>query len=87
MAELQPDALTSVHYDDATMCANQKNSVSGHTAASTVFYGALAAYLVCHLKPWRWRIAAVTVAMAAMMVVLVGLSRMYLGVHYLSDVL
>lgn len=60
---------------------------SGHTASATLFYGVLAAYLICHLKPWRWRIAVVVVTVAALMVALVGLSRLYLGVHYLSDVL
>lgn len=74
-------------FDHPLLTLSSYSFPSGHTAASTMFYGALAAYLVCHLKPWRWRIAIVTVTVAAMMVVLVGLSRMYLGVHYLSDVL
>ena len=57
---------------------------SGHTAAATLFYGVLAAYLCCRLASWRWRV--VVVALAALLVALVGLSRIYLGVHYLSDV-
>ena len=74
-------------FDHPLLTLSTYSFPSGHTAASTVFDGALAASLICHLKPWRGRIAAATLAMAAMMVVLIGLSRMYLGVHYLSDVL
>ncbi len=58
---------------------------SGHTAAATLFYGILAAYVLCLRPRPAWRHAAL--AGAALMVPLVGLSRMYLGVHYLSDVL
>ncbi|MEO6353435.1 MAG: phosphatase PAP2 family protein [Burkholderiaceae bacterium] len=74
-------------FDHPLLTLSSYSFPSGHTAAATLFYGVLAAYLVCHLKPWRWRIAAFTVILAVMMVTLVGLSRMYLGVHYLSDVL
>lgn len=58
---------------------------SGHTVGATLLYGVLAAYLVMLSRSWRTR-AAVVVG-ACLMVALVGLSRMYLGVHYLSDVM
>lgn len=58
---------------------------SGHTVAATLFYGLLACYLVVLVKRWRTRVAVV--AAACTMAALVGLSRMYLGVHYFSDVL
>jgi len=58
---------------------------SGHTAAATVFYGLLACYLVRRVRTWRAR--ALVLLGAVLMVMLVALSRMYLGVHYLSDVL
>lgn len=74
-------------FDQPLLTLSSYSFPSGHTAASTMFYGVLAAYLACHLKPWRWGIALVAALSAAMMVALVGLSRMYLGVHYLSDVL
>jgi len=50
---------------------------SGHSQNSVVFFGTLAAWIN---KTWAW-IAAVVI------VFLVGLSRMYLGVHFLTDVL
>ncbi|MES2413308.1 MAG: phosphatase PAP2 family protein [Pseudomonadota bacterium] len=57
---------------------------SGHTAAATLFYGVLAAYLVKVLQR-RWYLAVLL--LTAAMVLLVALSRVYLGVHYPSDVL
>jgi membrane-associated phospholipid phosphatase len=57
---------------------------SGHAMESLVAYGMLAYFAVLALRTWRWRVAAVFAA--ALLVVLIGLSRMYLGVHYLSDV-
>lgn len=61
---------------------------SGHTAGATAFYGIVAAYCLAHgtTPTARGRQAAILIT-AAVMVALVGLSRMYLGVHFLSDVL
>jgi membrane protein DedA with SNARE-associated domain/membrane-associated phospholipid phosphatase len=58
---------------------------SGHAMESFVAYGMLA-YLavVLWLRSWEARVAAV--CGAALVVVLIGFSRMYLGVHYFSDV-
>lgn len=73
------------HFDDPLLQLTTYSFPSGHTAASTVFYGLLACFIVPRLATWPARV----LAMAALgaMVVLVAVSRMYLGVHYLSDVL
>jgi membrane protein DedA with SNARE-associated domain/membrane-associated phospholipid phosphatase len=57
---------------------------SGHAMESLVVYGMLAYFAVLALKTWRARTAVVFGA--ALLVLLIGLSRMYLGVHYFSDV-
>ncbi len=58
---------------------------SGHTMMATALYGVLAAYLLTRSTDWRWRVLIVVAA--ALMIGLVAFSRIYLGVHYLSDVL
>jgi undecaprenyl-diphosphatase len=58
---------------------------SGHTAGAMLFYGTLAAFAISRMAGWHGR--AWTVVAAVAMAALVGFSRMYLGVHYLSDVI
>ncbi len=58
---------------------------SGHASGAVLFYGMLAAYLVCLTPLWGRR--ALVVAGAVLMVALVAFTRVYLGVHFLSDVL
>ena len=58
---------------------------SGHTTGAAMVYGIAAAYLVCRSRHWAPRVMALTLGCA--MVALVAFSRVYLGVHYLSDVL
>lgn len=58
---------------------------SGHTMAATLLYGLLAVLAVLAFDTWRQRARAVLGAFV--IVFLVALSRVYLGAHYLSDVL
>ncbi|MGI9088862.1 MAG: phosphatase PAP2 family protein [Chthoniobacterales bacterium] len=58
---------------------------SGHTMGSTMLYGVLALILVQSLRnPWARLLAALA---AVALIGAVGLSRIYLGAHYLTDVL
>ncbi len=57
---------------------------SGHVAVSTIFYGLGVVWVFGRTRAIHWRILAVTAA--ALAILLVAFSRMYLGVHYLSDV-
>jgi undecaprenyl-diphosphatase len=58
---------------------------SGHALSSATTYGTLAALLAVRC-PRRWQ-RGLLFAGAAVLVLLIGASRVYLGVHYLSDVL
>jgi undecaprenyl-diphosphatase len=58
---------------------------SGHALTATCFYGALAALLAARTRPLAAK--AGLWALAAALAALIGLSRVYLGVHYPSDVL
>ena len=71
--------------EDPLMTLATYSFPSGHTVAATLFYGVLACFLVRRIRAWPRR--ALVVGAACLMVMLVALSRMYLGVHYLSDVM
>lgn len=58
---------------------------SGHVAAATLLYGLVAAIIISRIDSWRWRV--LVALLAFLCVALVALSRVYLGAHYLSDVL
>jgi membrane-associated phospholipid phosphatase len=58
---------------------------SGHTVSAMLFYGLLAVFALHDIRSWWGRIA--TVLATVLLIVLVGFSRLYLGAHYLSDVL
>jgi undecaprenyl-diphosphatase len=72
-------------FDHPLLTLSTYSFPSGHAEGATLFYGVLAACLFSYARPWHWR--AGIVVTAAIMTALVGFSRIYLGVHYLSDVL
>ncbi len=57
---------------------------SGHSMGSTIVFCAFSYLAVRTLTSWRWRSAAV--ALAATLIISVALSRVYLGVHWISDI-
>jgi membrane-associated phospholipid phosphatase len=57
---------------------------SGHSAAAVAFYGALAIIVCWHTRHPIVRVLAV--AAAVVLPLLIGTSRMYRGMHHLSDV-
>jgi membrane protein DedA with SNARE-associated domain/membrane-associated phospholipid phosphatase len=58
---------------------------SGHAMMSIIFYGMLAYLFIRKTQSWKLQVFAVSAA--GLIVFLIGFSRIYLGVHYLSDVL
>lgn len=71
-------------FEDALLALKTYSFPSGHTAGATVFYGFLTLLLFSRVHRKSRRVA---IAMSATgIVLLVGLSRIYLGVHYVTDV-
>jgi undecaprenyl-diphosphatase len=58
---------------------------SGHSLGSIVCYGAILLVFLPAVRPGAWRRTFIAVITA--LVALIGISRVLLGVHYLSDVL
>ena len=58
---------------------------SGHAMSATVVYGTVA-YLLMRLQKHRWA-KLLTLCTAVLLILLICLTRLYLGVHYPSDVL
>lgn len=76
---------TRPSFDDPLLTLVTYSFPSGHTANAALLYGLLACWLVTNHRGAGRRVAIIIGA--CLMVALVGVSRMYLGVHYLTDVL
>ncbi len=57
---------------------------SGHSMSSTIFYGFFAYLLLKDSRHWS---RYLTGSAVGLMIFMIGISRIYLGVHYASDVL
>jgi membrane-associated phospholipid phosphatase len=72
----RPDAYALFHLDSYSF-------PSGHATAAMALYGCIA-YVLCKIYPKH---RTFWLASAAIVIVGIGISRIYLGVHYPSDVL
>ena len=73
------------HFVDPIVTLTSFSFPSGHTSIATLFYGFVAALLISGSESRVRRWAAIIGALS--MVTLVAASRMYLGAHFLTDVL
>jgi membrane-associated phospholipid phosphatase len=71
-------------HDDGLVMAHGFSFPSGHSSGSVVLYGMLA-YVLCRFVPPRWHLPLVLAAVA--LAFSVGVSRVFLRVHFASDVL
>lgn len=57
---------------------------SGHATVAAALFGS---FLLINLMSQNFLFKKTFISLSALMIILIGLSRLYLGVHYLSDVL
>ncbi len=57
---------------------------SGHAMMAVIFYGMLAYFIIRAVQSMMMRVFIVCIA--ALVITMIGFSRIYLGVHYISDV-
>lgn len=70
--------------DDPLLTLLTYSFPSGHVTGSALFYGVLAAFCASRAKTWVARMFIF--GTACLLVIAVGVTRIYLGVHYFSDV-
>lgn len=58
---------------------------SGHSMVSFAFYGFIIYYIYCSNLSKTWKIFIIS--LLSLLILTIGLSRIYLGVHYASDVI
>ena len=70
--------------DIAIYPENSFSFPSGHTTIAMAFYGFLAYMLIKNARQWKRKINIFFASF--ILIILIGFSRLYLGVHYVSDV-
>ncbi len=76
------------HFEDPILVLHSYSFPSGHTIGATLLYAMLATYLLNlpGRSPVRGSRRTAIIGTATLLVVLTGFSRVYLGAHFLSDV-
>ena len=64
---------------------NSYSFPSGHSMMSMIFYGLIIYYIMKYMK--NKRLKNIFVPLLSAIIFLIGISRIYLGVHYATDVL
>ncbi len=70
--------------ETALYLENSFSFPSGHATISVAFYGFIAYCLIRNIKKWKYKVNVFFAALVA--ILLIGFSRLYLGVHYASDI-
>jgi len=69
---------------EAVLLETSYSFPSGHASIAVGFYGFLGYMLIRSVRPWKTKVNLLLAT--ALLIALIGLSRIVLGVHYLSDV-
>jgi membrane-associated phospholipid phosphatase len=72
-------------FQDESLSLSTFSFPSGHASASVAVYGAFAIIVLRDVRTWRGR--ALVLGSLAVLLALIGFSRIYLGAHFFSDVL
>ncbi len=73
-------------FDDPLLVENFYSFPSGHAMGSIVIYGMLTYILAVTLIDTAWK-KMILISLTILIIFFIGFSRMYLGVHYFSDIL